>query len=288
MAPASASPLEGVTGVLLAVADSGQWAPVTFLCATMFAEMVPMLPTQPISLAAGLLFGAPQGAALVLCGSTTACMCAYGLTKGPAKGLARWVMQKELKGPVPAALTGGKDLERGFPAAGDLEVGFGKGPAPRLPSRGAPLDPEAKAQSVLSAASLRLQLARVQSQIEGAAFGKQCLSIAVLRLSPIVPFSVSNYLFGFTSVRPVALYVGTWLGLAPWMLFYCSLGAGARELLLNGEDFSSLLNSLLRDLGSYSGTISAVGLLTVVLLGYTLYSFSQTPAGSHSENMRED
>ena len=138
VAPAAAAPLDGVTGVLLAVADSGQWAPVAFLCATMFAELVPLLPTQPISLAAGLLFGAPVGATLVLCGSTTACMCAYGLTKGPAKGLARWVMQKELKGPVPAALTGGKDLERGFPPAGDLEGGGSK---PRFwgPRRGARL-----------------------------------------------------------------------------------------------------------------------------------------------------
>ena len=287
VAPAAAAPLDGVTGVLLAVADSGQWAPVAFLCATMFAELVPLLPTQPISLAAGLLFGAPVGATLVLCGSTTACMCAYGLTKGPAKGLARWVMQKELKGPVPAALTGGKDLERGFPPAGDLEGGF-RAPGLGSPPRGAPLDPEVRAQSSLSAASLRRQLARVQSQIEGASFGKQCLSIAVLRLSPIVPFSVSNYLFGFTSVRPLALYAGTWLGLAPWMLFYCSLGAGARELLLNGEDFSSLLSGLLREVGAYSGAISAIGLLTIVGLGCAFFSQSRSPPGARGESMRED
>merc|ERR1712224_56151 len=101
-----------------------------------------------------------------------------------------------------------------------------------------PLDPEVRAQSTLSAASLRRQLVRVQSQIEGASFVKQCLSIAVLRLSPVVPFSVSNYLFGFTSVRPLALYAGTWLGLAPWMFFYCSLGAaglpGRRAALTQG------------------------------------------------------
>ena len=290
VAPAAAAPLDGVTGVLLAVADSGQWAPVAFLCATMFAELVPLLPTQPISLAAGLLFGAPVGATLVLCGSTTACMCAYGLTKGPAKGLARWVMQKELKGPVPAALTGGKDLERGFPPAGDLEGGGFKASVLGSPPRGAPLplDPEVRAQSTLSAASLRRQLVRVQSQIEGASFVKQCLSIAVLRLSPVVPFSVSNYLFGFTSVRPLALYAGTWLGLAPWMFFYCSLGAGARELLLNGEDFSTLLSGLLRDLGAYSGAISAIGLLTFVGLGGVFITQFRSLPKARGESMRED
>lgn len=150
------------------------------------------------------------------------------------------------------------------------------------------LHPEAHAQSSLSAASLRRQLARVQSQVEGTSFGKQCLSIAVLRLSPIVPFSVSNYLLGFTSVRPAALYLGTWLGLATWMLFYCSLGAGARELLMNGEDFSTLLNGLLRDLGAYSSTISAVGLLTVASLGCALYSLSCVTPNGRGGNMRED
>lgn len=81
----------------------------------MLAELVPLLPIQPISLAAGLLFGALQGAALVLCGSTTACMCEYALTKGLTKGLVCWVMHKEIKGPIPAALTGGKGFERAPP-----------------------------------------------------------------------------------------------------------------------------------------------------------------------------
>ena len=36
----------------------GPWGPVVFLLVVMVCEMVPLFPTQPLSLASGLLFGA--------------------------------------------------------------------------------------------------------------------------------------------------------------------------------------------------------------------------------------
>ena len=36
----------------------GPWGPVVFLLVVMICEMVPLFPTQPLSLASGLLFGA--------------------------------------------------------------------------------------------------------------------------------------------------------------------------------------------------------------------------------------
>merc|ERR1712118_25138 len=92
----------------------------------------------------------------------------------------------------------------------------------------------------------------------------------------------------FHLCAPPGLYAGTWLGLAPWMFFYCSLGAGARELLLNGEDFSTLLSGLLRDLGAYSGAISAIGLLTFVGLGGVFITQFRSLPKARGESMRED
>jgi hypothetical protein len=38
----------------------GPWGGVAFVTVVMFAEMVPLFPTQPLSLASGLLFGGPK------------------------------------------------------------------------------------------------------------------------------------------------------------------------------------------------------------------------------------
>ena len=41
------------------------------------------------------------------------------------------------------------------------------------------------------------------------------LLVTLLRLSPVVPFTFSNYLFGLTSVSPLLLGTGTLLGTLP-------------------------------------------------------------------------
>jgi uncharacterized membrane protein YdjX (TVP38/TMEM64 family) len=48
--------------------------------------------------------------------------------------------------------------------------------------------------------------------------------VALLRLSPVVPFNLQNYLFGATAV-PLAQYVAaTAIGIVPGSLFYVYLG----------------------------------------------------------------
>ena len=54
--------------------------------------------------------------------------------------------------------------------------------------------------------------------------------VALLRLSPLVPFSLSNYLYGLTSVR-FGHYVATsWVAMLPATVLYVYLGAAGRTI----------------------------------------------------------
>eukprot|EP01062_Namystynia_karyoxenos_P023068 TRINITY_DN18879_c0_g2_i2.p2 TRINITY_DN18879_c0_g2~~TRINITY_DN18879_c0_g2_i2.p2 ORF type:complete len:316 (+),score=84.56 TRINITY_DN18879_c0_g2_i2:78-950(+) len=51
---------------------------------------------------------------------------------------------------------------------------------------------------------------------------------ALLRLAPLVPFGVNNYLLGCTEVALAPYAAGTWLGVLPGTFLYCNLGALGR------------------------------------------------------------
>jgi uncharacterized membrane protein YdjX (TVP38/TMEM64 family) len=53
--------------------------------------------------------------------------------------------------------------------------------------------------------------------------------VGLLRLSPLVPFSVSNYLYGLTSVRLPPYLLASWVGMLPATVLYVSLGAAGRS-----------------------------------------------------------
>ena len=52
--------------------------------------------------------------------------------------------------------------------------------------------------------------------------------VALLRLSPLVPFSLSNYLYGLTAVRFWPYVAASAAGMIPGTLLYVSLGAAGR------------------------------------------------------------
>jgi uncharacterized membrane protein YdjX (TVP38/TMEM64 family) len=52
--------------------------------------------------------------------------------------------------------------------------------------------------------------------------------VALLRLSPMIPFSVSNYLYGLTDVQLVPYALGTWLGTIPVICLEVYLGAAGK------------------------------------------------------------
>lgn len=49
--------------------------------------------------------------------------------------------------------------------------------------------------------------------------------VFLLRLSPLLPFSISNYLYGLTSVNLLDYVLGSWLGMLPGSIAYVSGGA---------------------------------------------------------------
>lgn len=59
--------------------------------------------------------------------------------------------------------------------------------------------------------------------------------VALLRLSPLIPFSLSNYLYGLTSVRFLPFVVASWAGMLPGSLLYVALGAAGKNVGEKGE-----------------------------------------------------
>jgi uncharacterized membrane protein YdjX (TVP38/TMEM64 family) len=52
--------------------------------------------------------------------------------------------------------------------------------------------------------------------------------VALLRLSPVVPFSISNYLYGLTAVRFWPYLLASWSAMLPGTVLYVSIGAAGR------------------------------------------------------------
>jgi uncharacterized membrane protein YdjX (TVP38/TMEM64 family) len=52
--------------------------------------------------------------------------------------------------------------------------------------------------------------------------------VALLRLSPVVPFSLSNYLYGLTPVRFLPYLLTSWVAMLPGTVLYVWLGAAGR------------------------------------------------------------
>jgi uncharacterized membrane protein YdjX (TVP38/TMEM64 family) len=59
--------------------------------------------------------------------------------------------------------------------------------------------------------------------------------VALLRLSPVVPFSVSNYLYGLTPVRFVPYVATSWAAMLPGTILYVWLGAAGRAAAAAGR-----------------------------------------------------
>jgi uncharacterized membrane protein YdjX (TVP38/TMEM64 family) len=53
--------------------------------------------------------------------------------------------------------------------------------------------------------------------------------VALLRLSPLVPFNLQNYFYGATSIRFWSCILASWLAMLPGTFLYVSIGAMGRE-----------------------------------------------------------
>jgi uncharacterized membrane protein YdjX (TVP38/TMEM64 family) len=58
--------------------------------------------------------------------------------------------------------------------------------------------------------------------------------ITLLRLSPLMPFSLSNYAYGLTKLQFWPYLAGSWLGMLPGTAAYVSAGSVGREVVAHG------------------------------------------------------
>ena len=62
-------------------------------------------------------------------------------------------------------------------------------------------------------------------------------AVAVLRLVPLIPHSLTNYALGLTKLRLSAYAMGSLLGQLPLTIAYADLGAAGGQALLGGADW---------------------------------------------------
>ncbi|KAL6751419.1 snare associated Golgi protein-domain-containing protein [Haematococcus lacustris] len=197
------SSLEVFKQFLVTVEGMGPWGMALFVVLVMLFEMVPLFPTQPLSLASGLLFGGTKGAVLMLLGVTLAATNAFLLARGLGRPLAQRIIDAEL-------------------AHADQQEG-------------------AEGRQGKQGGRITQALAKVEAAIEAGGLGKQVTAVALLRLTPVVPFSASNYLLGLTPLRLPAFLAGTLVGMSVWSAVYAGLGGASRGLLEGGQDIEELL-----------------------------------------------
>jgi len=190
----------------------GPLGAVAFIATISVAEMIPLFPTQPFSLAAGLLFGGMKGAGLVLAGNVTAATSAFLLARGVGRTLAERVIKHEMA------------------EAGEAEAAKGKS-----------------------------MLGDVERAIENGSPTAQFVSVLLLRLTPVVPFSASNYLLGLTPLPFLPFFGATLVGMSPWAVLFATLGQAGRSLLDGGEDLGKVLADLGEKAGGYTQTALMLG-----------------------------
>ena len=73
-------------------------------------------------------------------------------------------------------------------------------------------------------------------------FVDKIVKIAILRLIPVVPFSISNYVVGFAvkKIDMISFVTGTVLGMCPWMFFYSFVGSTGMQKLLESNSNSDV------------------------------------------------
>jgi len=114
--------------------------------------------------------------------------------------------------------------------------------------------------------------------VEDLNLGQQMVSVMLLRFSPVVPFSISNYMLGLTPIKFVPFVAGTFLGMSPWCLMYATLGKTAGSILLQNKGESLSIDGLeelgkivQQQIGQYSEELELLAAGTLFMLGSLVF-----------------
>ncbi|KAL4551596.1 hypothetical protein Ndes2526B_g05870 [Nannochloris sp. 'desiccata'] len=209
--------------IITTIEGLGPLGPVAFIATVAIAESIPLMPTQPLSLASGLLFGTQKGAACMLVGTTLASLIAFTVARGVGRPLAEKILRHEMKG---------------------VEV-----------------DDEGNAVPSTNGFSVQAKLMEATVAIENGSLFQQTFAVFVLRMTPFIPFSASNYMLGLSPLPMTPYVTGTVAGMFFWSCIYASFGGASRALLRRGADPDALLGDLLQQVGSVSQEVARVALI---------------------------
>jgi uncharacterized membrane protein YdjX (TVP38/TMEM64 family) len=256
----SGAGLELFEAFLDQVTALGIWGPVAFIATVMLCEMVPLFPTQPLALSSGLLFGAKWGAVYQLVAVTLAASNAFLVARTVGRSLAERVIREELGHGAAAASLSSLASTDGEEEAAAAAAAAGEG------SNNAPAPAPAPAPTN--------GLARATRAIEEGGPFKQFTAVLLLRLTPVVPYSASNYLLGLTPLGTLPYLAGTVVGMLPWTVLYAGVGGASRRLLQRGVSIDLLMQDLSERAARVSGDAAGV-VAALVAAAAAAYALSQ-------------
>ena len=83
--------------------------------------------------------------------------------------------------------------------------------------------------------------------------------VALLRLSPLLPFALSNYVYGVSSVALPSYVAASWLGMLPGTLWFVVAGSVGRSMLSEGATAGA---------GAGAAGLAAAFVLSLLSAGY--------------------
>ena len=237
--------LEALSSFLAAVEDMGPAGAGVFAATVALAELVPLLPTTPLALASGLLFGAAKGALLVIAGNLTAATVAFYISRGIGARFAKRMVAAEGGHQHHAGQEGQEVEENGSKATSSSSSSSSAAAASNGGGGGG---------------GLAARFAAVTAAIEAGTPAQKFAAVFALRATPVVPFSASNYVLGLSPVSFPVYITATALGGSVWASVYASLGAASRALLARGAAIDVLVADLLEQATSVADD-AATGLV---------------------------
>ncbi len=90
--------------------------------------------------------------------------------------------------------------------------------------------------------------------------------IVLLRLSPAIPFSLGNYLYGMTELPFLPHIIASWLTMLPGIVLYASLGVVGRRAGMGDGD----------QLGPAEWVLAGIGILAMIVVSVWLARIART------------